>query len=494
MNNKLKKEENKNSESDYILFHFNHNKDISKKSSKYSKQNNINSSNNSLENIISNKDNNFDINKENKKDNSASPFTNLILREKINSAKFNNILRNGEKLKLKNNKNNISNDNTTKGFLIINKYETSVQNDKSNKLINNEDNIISLKGNMKIMKKAKSNLSESHPGKEKILKVSTGQQTFMDINSRNEINNNREYNYYNHNIKKNKNVINIPIRNNKLTKNSLLKFDSESEKLNINPKISNFENNSSSSTGIYLANPKIKQKNKSTINKFIKSEKFNNNSNDFFDSFSVYDIYVSSNNTNHSNNKVNKTHKLIKNNSNIVNFQDVKINERKNFMSIRELYRQMISAKEKKYKKKAKSILKQNNLKKYLKKKNEKNKIKVFNSNLISLEQYTYEKMKKKREINNKINIIDSYGKRIVNHKIPVYYRQNIKTNSIKLTKNQLNENIFNNILRSLSSENNNKIYQEKNNKKFHINILTMLELNNKIKNKNSKHNNIFKI
>ena len=491
MNNQIKEEENKNNESDYIIFHFNQNNIISKKISQYSSQTNINNSNQNLENYVLLKENNININKE---DNSKSPFTNLILREKLNSAKlgiFNNVLRNVEKLKLKINKSNLSNNNNSdKGFLIINKYETSVQKE-NNKVTNATCNKILLKDNSKKIKNTKSNLDEkpTKDAKKKIIKVSTGQQTFMNVNFRNDVINNIEYNYnYNHIKKKNNNIVNIPIRNNKFTRNSLIKSESESEKMDINPKINNnLENSSSSPNVIYLENQKIK--NESPINKFMKSQKdFNYNNKDIFESFYLNDMYSSSNNTNNSNYIINKTHRLIKNKSNIVNFNDVKINGKKNFMSIRELYRLMILEKAKKDKKKTKSILKQKSLNKNLKKKNEKtkNKYKVFNSNLISLEQYTYEKMKKKKELNNKIKINDNNGKRILHNKIPVYYRENIRTNSIKKSKNELNENIFNNIMRSLSSENNNKLYQEKNKKRFHINILTMLELNNKIKNKNS--------
>ena len=154
----------------------------------------------------------------------------------------------------------------------------------------------------------------------------------------------------------------------------------------------------------------------------------------------------------------------------------------------------MISSKEKGDKKK-KYILKKKKIKNCLQKKSEqiKNKYKIFNSNLISLEQYTLDRINKKKALNNKIKINDYKRIIIKNNKNSSYYINNLKTNAIKNTKKELNENIFTNILRSLSIENENinnvKFNVKNNNKRSHINILTMIELNNKQKNILKKYN-----
>ena len=146
---------------------------------------------------------------------------------------------------------------------------------------------------------------------------------------------------------------------------------------------------------------------------------------DTFDSISINEFnYLSKNNSNY---KANKTQRLIKSKSNIINFDGLRIEEEKNFLSIRELYRRMIKAKEKEDQKKN-NLFKRKKLKNCLKKKSQKfkNKNKIYNSNLMSLEQYIYEKMKKKREIYNTIKISKNnyIGKKSINDKsVNLYYR-----------------------------------------------------------------------
>ena len=508
MNEQSKETDKSNNESEYILFHFKNN-NFFKNSIQNSTKKNINNSNNNNKNnspIIVEKTNiNF-----NKEKSLKSPFTNLILREKIESDKVNNFFNKGEKLKLKlNDGKRISTNNSTKNFLIINRFETIVSKDSKIKENNNFDNKTLYKEKNNNNKIQKNYINNGISQKTK--RVSTGQQTFIDMNYIDNNNRNIEVKF-NYKSKKNE-IINIPIKN-KLTKNN------SNNNRNINIKLkSNFENNNNSSL-IYIPIPQIKLnneekekkennkennkenknnnenkkeiKNNKIINNFINLEHLNNYSKGNFDSLSINELnYVSVYDPNY---KKNRTQRLIKNRSNIVSFDDVQLNEKKNPMSIRELYRQMISAKEKEDKKK-RFILKKKKIKNFLKKKNEqiKNKYKIFNSNLISLEQYTLDRINKKKSLNNKIKIKDCKRKIIINNKNSSYYINNLKLNTIKKTKKELNENIFTNILRSLSLENNKinnpKFNSKNNNKRSQINILTMIELNDKKKHIIKKYN-----
>ena len=503
MNEQSKETDKSNNESEYILFPLKNNnffknniQDSAKKSI-----NNSNNNNNKNNSPIKFDKTNINFNKDK---NLKSPFTNLILKEKIESDKLNNFLSKGDKLKLKmNNRKKVSNNNSTKDFLIINRFETIVS---KNSKINENDKIdkntlYKEKNDNKIQK---NNINKSVSQKTKM--VSTGQQTFIDMDFINKNNKNIEVKF---NFKNKKNaIINIPIRN-KLTKNYSSNNGNSNFRLNYN-----FEKNKNNSSIIYIPIPQIKLnnegkennkenkvnnennenyenkeiiKNNKIINNFINSEHFNNYSKANFDSLSINEFNYHS--VNDSNYKINKTQRLIKNRSNIVSFDDVQLDEKKNIMSIRELYRQMISAKEKEDKKK-KFILKKNKIKNCLKKKNEeiKKKYKIFNSKLISLEQYTLDRINKKKSLNNKIKINNDFKRKIIiNNKNSSYYINKFKPNAFKNTKKELNENIFTNILRSLSIENNKinniKLNIKNNNKRSQINILTMIELNDKKKN-----------
>ena len=93
------------------------------------------------------------------------------------------------------------------------------------------------------------------------------------------------------------------------------------------------------------------------------------------------------------------------------------------------------------------------------------------------------------KKINKNINNYNQ--KTSINNRIKYYYyKYNLKTNSIENSKNDINENIFTSILRSLSSDNklnDGRYYGKIRKKSSQINILTMLELNSKIKSKKIK-------
>ena len=205
----MKEEEKSNNESDYIIFHPKINNLTNKKDNQTTNQKFINKpKSQSNKRIISP---NKEININNEIYN--SPFTNLILREKLNSDKFINFFSNEDKLKLKLNNRNFMPNNSTKEFLVINKYKTLINN------INENDKTTNKETKNKIFKNGKNNFNKNlikYGGTpRKINKVSTGQQTIMDINNINEFKNDElNLNYKKlHKNNKNNNIINIPIRN-----------------------------------------------------------------------------------------------------------------------------------------------------------------------------------------------------------------------------------------------------------------------------------------
>ena len=89
----------------------------------------------------------------------------------------------------------------------------------------------------------------------------------------------------------------------------------------------------------------------------------------------------------------------------------------------------------------------------------------------------------------NKMKISSYFGKNYLKEKSSFLYRNNYRINSYKNSMQELKEEIFNNIIRPLSSNNyitGNK-YNSKINKNSHINIMTMMELNYKAKSKDNK-------
>jgi hypothetical protein len=212
--------------------------------------------------------------------------------------------------------------------------------------------------------------------------------------------------------------------------------------------------------------------------KSIKNNENSQYSNEIFESFATNNNYHSANN---SKNRINYTKNINRNQNNAINFNNYQNDKGKNFISVREFFRQMASSKEKKYKKQ-KLSLKKKKIMDYLKKSNKskKDNYQAFTSNLVSLEQYTLEKRNKKKELINKIKLNDCNGKKIKREKSCLFYGFNLKINDFRNSKSELKDNIFNNMLSSLSSDKNNEEnFCSKLNKRSHINILTMLELSN---------------
>ena len=444
--NLLKEELNKsNNESDYILFHLKNNKLYFEKTAQKKSRKIINSSKNNFTNNSSIKDKNMEKSRD-IQETIKIPFTNLILREKINYSKYNNYF-NEELSKIYLNKEKIKSENEPNNFLLMNKCETINQ-------IQNKDNKTSYRqvNRNLIIKSNASTPSDKNILKTKIEKISTGQQTLLQ----NELINN-----YNHKKENKKySIMNFPIKNKLRKVNSNV---NENIHIKINKNMDKFIN--------------INQKNFKSINN-IKNNESSQYSNEIFESFATNNNYHSANN---SKNRINYTKNINRNQNNAINFNNYQNDKGKNFISVREFFRQMASSKEKKYKKQ-KLSLKKKKIMDYLKKSNKskKDNYQAFTSNLVSLEQYTLEKRNKKKELINKIKLNDCNGKKIKREKSCLFYGFNLKINDFRNSKSELKDNLFNNMLSSLSSEKNNEEkFYSKLNKRSHINILTMLELSN---------------
>ena len=450
MNNLLKEEQDKlNNESDYILFHLKNNKLYFEKTAQKASKEIINNSKNNFTNSSSMNDINI---KQNKEENIKIPFNNLILRQKINSSNFKTLIStiqskiNLKKQKIEYNKNNSNNNE----FLTINKLENfnQIKNNVNNENdINNKIIYKITKRNFHInSSKTFNNKKIKNDIKIKVHKISTGQQTMY----RNFIKNNNKYNNNNyiHNYnRKNYQVKNIIIRN-KLIKNKY----PEKFNININNEINNYVGNS-----------------------------------DLFESISANDINYGS--FNESNHKLNYNHKLIKNNSDLINYNNSQKDKSKNFISMKEIYNKMKSKQDKN--KKLIYHLKNKKIVSYLKNKNKmkKNNYEGFNSNLMSLEHYILEKNIKKNHLMKKMKIKFNKEKKIKKEKSCFFHRYKLPLKDFKDSNYEFKEDIFTNILKSISCDNNNseERFNSKINKNSHINILTMLELNNITKNKKEK-------
>ena len=451
--NLLKEELNKsNNESDYILFHLKNNKLYFEKTAQKKSRKIINNSKNNFTNNSSIKEKNMEKSRD-IQEIIKIPFTNLILREKINSSKYDNYF-NEDQSKIYLNKEKFKPEIETNNFLLINKCETINQLQNKDNKANNQTSYKQVNRNF-IIKSNANTLSDKNILKTKIEKISTGQQTLLQ---------NDLIKNYNHKNKNNKyNIMNFPI------KNKLRKMNSN-DKGNIHIKINKNMNNFIS----------INQKNFNSIN-YINNNENSQYSNEIFESFSTNNNYHSANN---SKNRINYTKNINRNQNNEINFNNFQNDKRKNFISVREFFRQMAYSKEKKNKKQ-KLSLKKKKIMDYLKKSNKskKDNYQAFTSNLVSLEQYTLEKRNKKRELINKIKLNkknDCNGKKIKREKSCLFYGFNLKINDFRNSKSELKDNIFNNMLSSLSSDKNNEEkFYSKLNKRSHINILTMLELSN---------------
>ena len=475
--NSLSKELNKsNNESDYIIFSLKNNKNFKNKE--------IIESINKTSNHFSINKNKVDETKEEKK----LPFTNSIIREKIKVSKIKDSdgnINNGKKEK--NIDTNKKHDNYEE-FLSI--YRLLNINSKSAiKKIKNNTKSKSF-DNKKIIIR---NLSNNNQEKANNIivpnllsnKISVGQQTLINSISKTV---NSDY--------KSKNmIVNIPIHSNPIKKYDELKKQDIKNYQSRNYLAINI-NNANLNKEKFIRNitleDKTEDKKDEEITDYMNYINFPKFMND----------YKNINKTNQRNKQnisntinlselyglpkkkyfINKTHRLFRNKSNIVNFNNVKLEEKINTMSIRELYRNLsLLHKSKEKQKKFKSVFKNKQLIEYLNKnsdKTEKETTKRFNNNLVSLENYT-KKIKLSKNKNQNLKLKKNKNKTLIRDLNLLSNKKYFGT----IDKNvEDNENFFSNILKSFSRVNE-RITKNKmkvDNRNFLINIQTMIELNNK--------------
>ena len=177
--------------------------------------------------------------------------------------------------------------------------------------------------------------------------------------------------------------------------------------------------------------------------------------------------------------KITKMNHLIRNRSNLDNLNQLKVEENKDSMSLRELYRNLVLLHpNKKNNKKYKPELRKKQILEYINKnsiQSEKQINKKINSNLLSLENYVkYQNRNRNVKFKRNKNRLLMEELKLENNK--KYFGSVGK-------QIEDNENFFNNILKSFSRTNDRinktKIRME-NCKNYLINIQTMMELNNK--------------
>ena len=476
--NSLSKELNKsNDESDYIIFSLKNNKNFKNKE--------IIESINKTSNHFSINKNKVDETKEEKK----LPFTNSIIREKIKVSKIKDSdgnINNGKKEK--NIDTNKKHDNYEE-FLSI--YRLLNINSKSAiKKIKNNTKSKSF-DNKKIIIR---NLSNNNQEKANNIivpnllsnKISVGQQTLI-----NSISKTVNSDYQSKNM-----IVNIPIHSNPIKKYDELKKQDIKNYQSRNYLAINI-NNANLNKEKFIRNitleDKTEDKKDEEITDYMNYINFPKFMND----------YKNINKTNQRNKQnisntinlselyglpkkkyfINKTHRLFRNKSNIVNFNNVKLEEKINTMSIRELYRNLsLLHKSKDKQKKFRSVFKNKRILEYLNKnsdKTEKETTKRFNNNLVSLENYT-KKIKLSKNTNQNLKL--KKNKTLIRDLNLLSNKKYFGT----IDKNvEDNENFFSNILKSFSRVNERKIKNKMkvDNRNFLINIQTMIELNNKSKN-----------
>ncbi len=478
--NSLSKELNKsNNESDYIIFSLKNNKNFKNKE--------IIESMNKTSNHFSINKNKVDETKEEKK----LPFTNSIIREKIKVSKIKDSdgnINNGKKEK--NIDTNKKHDNYEE-FLSIYRL-LNINSKRAIKKIKNNTKSKSF-DNKKIIIR---NLSNNNQEKANNIivpnllsnKISVGQQTLI-----NSISKTVNSDYQSKNM-----IVNIPIHSNPIKKYDELKKQDIKNYQSRNYLAINI-NNANLNKEKFIRNitleDKTEDKKDEEITDYMNYINFPKFMND----------YKNINKTNQRNKQnisntinlselyglpkkkyfINKTHRLFRNKSNIVNFNNVKLEEKINTMSIRELYRNLsLLHKSKDKQKKFRSVFKNKRILEYLNKnsdKTEKETTKRFNNNLVSLENYT-KKIKLSKNTNQNLKLKKNKNKTSIRDLNLLSYKKYFGT----IDKNmQDNENFFSNILKSFSRVNEriNKNKMKVDNRNFLINIQTMIELNNKSKN-----------
>ena len=475
--NSLSKELNKsNNESDYIIFSLKNNKNFKNKE--------IIESMNKTSNHFSINKNKVDETKEEKK----LPFTNSIIREKIKVSKIKDSDGNINNGKKENNIDTNKKHDNYEEFLSIYRL-LNINSKRAIKKIKNNTKSKSF-DNKKIIIR---NLSNNNQEKANNIivpnllsnKISVGQQTLI-----NSISKTVNSDYQSKNM-----IVNIPIHSNPIKKYDELKKQDIKNYQSRNYLAINI-NNANLNKEKFIRNITLEDKTEDKKDEEITDYMNYINFPKFMNDYKNINKINQRNKQNISNTInlselyglpkkkyfINKTHRLFRNKSNIVNFNNVKLEEKINTMSIRELYRNLsLLHKSKDKQKKFKSVFKNKRILEYLNKnsdKTEKETTKRFNNNLVSLENYT-KKIKLSKNTNQNLKLKKNKNKTLIRDLNLLSNKKYFGT----IDKNvEDNENFFSNILKSFSrvNERKNKNKMKVDNRNFLINIQTMIELNNK--------------
>ena len=360
-------------------------------------------------------------------------FTNLILRKKLDIAKVSNNI-NVDKNQKANKKEIISEDDQLKKLINIHKL-LSIKSIKSNNKIilknpiNPENNEKKKPIHKNLSNLSLDNLYNSKKNKKIFIKKeSKGQQTILNNNY-----SNLNLNHFdNKRISLDANIL----KNNK--------FNLERKKSKENIKRNNNNNNNKISINI------IDKRN----NKELESEE--KNEEEITDYMNNINIPNSLNN--HHNNSIskgdknnNKSFRLIHNKSNIVDVGNIKLEQKKYSMSIREIYRNLILTEKNKIKKsKIKSVLKNKKIIECMYRncfRENKYNIKS-NNHLVSLENYTNDR--KKILKSNKVLIFRKNKNKTLPAELKLIDKNKL-FGTVEKKHNDDSENFFNNILKSFS-------------------------------------------
>ena len=360
-------------------------------------------------------------------------FTNLILRKKLDIAKVSNNI-NVDKNQKANKKEIISEDDQLKKLINIHKL-LSIKSIKSNNKIilknpiNPENNEKKKPIHKNLSISSLDNLYNSKKNKKIFIKKeSKGQQTILNNNY-----SNLNLNHFdNKRISLDANIL----KNNK--------FNLERKKSKENIKRNNNNNNNKISINII-----DKRNNKELENEEKNEEEITDYMNN---------INIPNSLNNHHNNSIskgdknnNKSFRLIHNKSNIVDVGNIKLEQKKYSMSIREIYRNLILTEKNKIKKsKIKSVLKNKKIIECMYRncfRENKYNIKS-NNHLVSLENYTNDR--KKILKSNKVLIFRKNKNKTLPAELKLIDKNEL-FGTVEEKHNDDSENFFNNILKSFS-------------------------------------------
>ena len=360
-------------------------------------------------------------------------FTNLILRKKLDIEKVSNNI-NVDKNQKANKKEIISEDDQLKKLINIHKLLSIKSIESNNKIIlknpiNPENNEKKKPIHKNLSYLSLDNLYNSKKNKKIFIKKeSKGQQTILNNNY-----SNLNLNHFdNKRISLDANIL----KNNK--------FNLERKKSKENIKRNNIDNNNKISINII-----DKRNNKELENEEKNEEEITDYMNN---------INIPNSLNNHHNNSIskgdknkNKSFRLIHNKSNIVDVGNIKLEQKKYSMSIREIYRNLILTEKNKIKKsKIKSVLKNKKIIECMYRncfRENKYNIKS-NNHLVSLENYTNDR--KKILKSNKVLIFRKNKNKTLPAELKLIDKNKL-FGTVEKKHNDDSENFFINILKSFS-------------------------------------------